>query len=402
MNPVSSNRRGAASSAAVPPGLHRYARALAVMTVLLIWWGAATTTKQAGMAFADWPLSLGSINPPGWLENMVPFLEHSHRLLATVVGLMTLILFAWTHVRRPAQAAELLLLVLSLGITFGLFVAGGAERQDAARKETLFLLGAGSGLLPVAWLAWSWAARSWPLVTRLAGLALLLVTAQAILGGVRVTEVSDTFAVIHGCLAQGFFCLVILIGLATSPRWGGEGRGAAAGAGTLRTARLASSVLVAAIVGQLILGALMRHHHRSGLADLGVLSTGGRWFPGTESEILLLMFAHKYWAVVVFAAAAGLAWWMQARPDLPAGIARQGGSVLALLALQVGLGVAVILTGSPEHKRFWITNFHVLNGLAILAVAFGLCVRCWTAGRPGAPTGAGRAGSSAALPPAGP
>lgn len=358
---------------------HRYAVSLAVMTVLLIWWGAATTTKQAGMAFADWPLSLGSVNPPGWLENMVPFLEHSHRLLATVVGIMTLILFAWAYIRRGVQAVEVAALVVWLALTFGLFVAGGAERQDAGRKQMLFLLGSAAGLGPIFWLIWSWRRRRWPLVVRLSALALLLVTAQAILGGVRVTEVSDTFAVIHGCVAQGFFCLIILIGMITSPRWGQKRD--RVGDDHIRVARLASTGLVFAIVIQLILGALMRHHHRSGLADTGIVLTNGRLFPGFESEILLLMFAHKYWAVVVFIGGLAFARWLWTRMDLPAGLVRQGIFVATLMIAQIALGVFVILTGSPEHKKFWITNFHVLNGLAILAIAFGLSVRCWFAGR---------------------
>lgn len=367
---------------ASPPlsrGLHRYAISLAVMTVLLIWWGAATTTKQAGMAFADWPLSLGSVNPPGWLENMVPFLEHSHRLIATVVGLMTLILFIWSYVRRGRQIVEVAAVVVWLAVTFGLFIAGGAERQDAGTKRLYFALGIGAGLVPLGWLAWSWARRGWAPVVRLSALALLMVTGQAILGGVRVTEVSDAFAVAHGCLAQGYFCLVILIGMITSPQW--AARKERMRDDHIRTARIGSATLVFAVVVQLILGALMRHHHRSGLADTGILLTGGQWFPGFDSEILLLMFAHKYWALFVFGQGAALALWLWTRRDLPAGIQRHGFAIAGLLIVQIALGVFVLVTGSPEHKKFWITNFHVLNGLAILAVSFALAVRCWSVGR---------------------
>ena len=130
----------------------------------------------------------------------------------------------------------------------------------------------------------------------------------------------------------------------------------------------------------------MRHHHRSGLADTGIFLTGGRWFPGVGSEIeggdpwiLLLMFAHKYWAMVVFGISVGLALWLWTRREVPVGLLRHSLAINGLLVAQIALGVAVLLTGSPEHKRFWVTNFHVLNGLAILAVAFGLAVRCWGA-----------------------
>jgi heme A synthase len=63
------------------------------------------------------------------------------------------------------------------------------------------------------------------------------------------------------------------------------------------------------------------------------------------------------------------------------GLLRHSLVISALLVVQIALGVAVILTGTPEHKRFWITNLHVINGLALLATAFALAVRCWTAGR---------------------
>lgn len=362
------------------PATHRYVQALGFMTVLLIWWGAATTTKQAGMAFADWPLSLGSVNPPGWLRHMVPFLEHSHRLLATLVGVMTLILFGITYVRGGRKMAEFVMLFLWLGFTFALFIKAGAERQSADRKTLLLLLGSLAGMVPILWLAWSWWKRSWTLSARLSALALLAVTAQAILGGLRVTEISDTFAVIHGCLAQGFFCLIILIGLVTSADW--ETRREQIAPSSARIVTLWSSGLVAAIFLQLILGALMRHHHRAGLADTGIFLTAGRWFPGFDSVsadgdpmILLLMFAHKYWALVVFCLGVGLVIWLRTRPGISAGLRRHSLWIAGLLGLQIGLGVTVLLTGSPEHKRFWVTNFHVINGLALLALAFALAVR---------------------------
>ncbi len=65
--------------------------------------GGGDDHQQAGMVFADWPLSLGTVNPPGWLEHMIPFLEHSHRLLAKLVGNLVLALFAWSYV-RPENA----------------------------------------------------------------------------------------------------------------------------------------------------------------------------------------------------------------------------------------------------------------------------------------------------------
>ena len=75
------------------PQNKRYSAALAVFAILGSLWvfvlvtlGAFTTTINAGMAFADWPLSNGSVNPNGWLTNISMFAEHSHRLSATTMG----------------------------------------------------------------------------------------------------------------------------------------------------------------------------------------------------------------------------------------------------------------------------------------------------------------------------
>ena len=98
-----------------------FTRLVVFFTILLIWWGAATTTKQAGMAFADWPLSQGSVNPEGWLNYMIPFLEHSHRLLGKWVGILVLVMFAWSYVRSRKTLFEVVGLVFVLATVFGIF-----------------------------------------------------------------------------------------------------------------------------------------------------------------------------------------------------------------------------------------------------------------------------------------
>ena len=95
--------------------------------VLVLQAGGFTTSIRAGMAFLDWPLSNGSLNPPGWLTEIDKFAEHSHRLAATGLGLFC-IAIAWTHRRwekRPLirKAAYLLLgLIIFQGLLGGLRV----------------------------------------------------------------------------------------------------------------------------------------------------------------------------------------------------------------------------------------------------------------------------------------
>lgn len=340
-----------------------FARAVVLVAVLLVWWGAATTTKQAGMVFADWPLSLGSVNPPGWLQHMIPFLEHTHRLLAKLVGVMVLILFAWAYVRSGRRALEVVALVILLAVVLGFYIAAGGERSDAAVKGRHLAVALALSVLPLAWLVWSWRARSWSLVQKLSALALIMVTTQAILGGLRVTEISNAFAVVHGCFAQGFFCVLILIVMVSDPRW--DTLGFVAEGATLRGAKAAGTGLVGLILMQLVFGASMRHFHRHALADDGLLRTQGRWIPEFDDPMIAMLFLHKFTAICVLLFVLGM-------------FLRLGGAmrkalawILGLILLQIALGLTVIGT----DKSFWVTNVHVLNGLVILALAFVFAVK---------------------------
>src|SRR6185503_13049598 len=77
--------------------LHRFTWLLAGATFLLIVAGASVTSNRAGLAVPDWP---ETYSQPMWrypLNKMVGgiFYEHSHRLIASVVGLLTAILTVW-------------------------------------------------------------------------------------------------------------------------------------------------------------------------------------------------------------------------------------------------------------------------------------------------------------------
>jgi cytochrome c oxidase assembly protein subunit 15 len=88
---------------------------------VLVALGAFTTSIGAGMAFLDWPLSNGSVNPAGWLTEMDKFAEHSHRLSASVMSAVTIILAmvlwrteARTWLRKLALFAVALVLFQAL------------------------------------------------------------------------------------------------------------------------------------------------------------------------------------------------------------------------------------------------------------------------------------------------
>lgn len=297
------------------PWFNRYAKVVVAVTVLLIWWGAAVTTENVGMAVPDWPLSYGSINPEGWWKVWPLVLEHGHRLVASLVGLLTLVMCVWAW-------------------------AGGQSR----------------------------------LVRMLSAVALVAVIVQGVLGGVRVLHISNTFAVFHGCLAQAFFCLLILIVMASSRNWETRRR-LLVRERPLAAARGWSVVFLGAVFMQLILGAVIRHTHRLGIADDGILTTGGKWFPGFGDFDLGILFSHKAWAVVVFWISIALSLFVARSLRENRGLRWHAYGMSVLLAAQLGLGMLIIVTA----KTFWVTNFHVLTGLTILALAFTFSVRLFVA-----------------------
>lgn len=352
---------------------------------LLVWWGAAVTTKDVGLAVPDWPLSFGKVNPEGWLGKEALLLEHGHRAIASLVGTLTALLFLWiwirTSISRWAVVAEfstlcVLLAAIVAGVARG-YAFQSANAQAAAGNVAAatgnpvpwFLLAIVCGLLCLGWFAWSWTRRGWPMALKVSGLALVIVEVQAVLGGLRVTEMSDLFGIIHGCFGQVFFCVLLWVTMVTSSSWP-EGR-PLTGSGAPGLLRVWGGVLFAAVFGQLILGATVRHTHRIGLAADDILTTGGTFLPDWDNADLVLLFAHKAGAAGVSLVVLLFAGFAIRRHDGVSAIRRLALALAVLVGLQACLGILVLQTG----KSFWVTNLHVLNGLAILSCAFILFVR---------------------------
>ena len=90
----------AKESPPVPVGLHRFAVFTAASTFCLIIAGALVTSRDAGLSVPDWPLSYGQ-----WMPPMVGgiFYEHGHRMIASFVGLLTVILAVWLWVAESRR-----------------------------------------------------------------------------------------------------------------------------------------------------------------------------------------------------------------------------------------------------------------------------------------------------------
>jgi heme a synthase len=181
-------------------GLHRFAVALACWTFLLIIAGALVTSNDAGLSVPDWPTSFGSLYKIPRLVGGVRF-EHTHRMIAQVAGLMTIILAIWT---------------------------------------------------------WRVEKRRW--LRMLAFAAIGIVIAQGVLGGLTVLFfLPPAISSAHAALAQTFFALAVAIAVFTGQKWIDEQPRVEF---DQRRPSLVTLTLLSIFVlyVQLILGAMFRHH----------------------------------------------------------------------------------------------------------------------------------------------
>jgi cytochrome c oxidase assembly protein subunit 15 len=268
------------------PWLHRYAVLVAAATLALIVAGGLVTSTESGLSVPDWPTTYGYNMFTFPLSKMVGGIrfEHTHRLIASTVGLLTLILAVWL-----------------------------------ARREE----------------------RRW--VRRMGYVAVAAVIAQGILGGLTVIYLLPRpISVAHGCLAQLFFCLTVAIAVVTSPRWR-EAAPPSLAAAFRRTPAARVAALTAAVVFlQLLVGAIMRHS-KAGLAIPDFPLSLGRVVPPLDTFPVAIAFAHRVGALVVaaFVVAAAVRAHASGRPRL----ARAGLALAALVVVQIALGALTVLSG---------------------------------------------------------
>src|SRR5438874_13296029 len=111
------------------PSLHRIALLAACATFPLIFIGGLVTSKQAGMSVPDWPNSYGYnmfLFPPRFWVGGILY-EHTHRLMGTVVGMLSIVLAicVWWLVERKwgrGLAYCVLGAVILLGVLGGFVV----------------------------------------------------------------------------------------------------------------------------------------------------------------------------------------------------------------------------------------------------------------------------------------
>src|SRR2546422_11129821 len=78
-------------------GLHRFTLLVTGATFVLLIAGALVTSHDAGLATSDWPLSNGQVFPK-MVGNL--FWEHGHRMVATAVGILTIVMAVYVQLRE--------------------------------------------------------------------------------------------------------------------------------------------------------------------------------------------------------------------------------------------------------------------------------------------------------------
>lgn len=257
--------------------LSRMAWVTALTYLPLIAVGGAVTSTDSGLAVPDAVTSYGAISVLFPLKLMAEpriFFEHSHRLFGTLAGLTTLVLMLRVLVSPSGMKPKLLSVVLFVGVS-----------------------------------------------------------AQGILGIIRVADQSTAFAVIHGVFAQLVFALAFVIAVMLTPFWYNASPDDEVRV-VSRKARTMCTLAFAALLIQLVFGALARHMHSSHamVSHMGFsfivlilviiagalgIRTGKAGESGKVLRVLgIMMHAIVIWQIALGIATLGLVW-TSTQPELP-------------------------------------------------------------------------------------
>ncbi|HEU0208647.1 MAG TPA: COX15/CtaA family protein [Candidatus Udaeobacter sp.] len=313
--------------------INYFAWVTCVATLLLICSGGMVTSKNVGLAVPDWPTTFGYnmfLFPVSkWVGGIL--FEHTHRLMGSLVGFLTIVLAVWL---------------------------------------------------------WVCENRRW--VRNLGAVAVAGVILQGILGGLRVTMMKDQIGIFHACVAQAFLGLLIFIALVTTKFWCSLSHELVDS--QFSPIRIFSFAITVAIYVQLALGATMRHQHRD-LSILDFPTANGAWIPDTSAAALAriniwrdanalsqvsafqiwLQMAHRFLALIIATAILSFCVraWRHARNF--AVLRRLSALWVALVFCQIALGAWVIWS----NKAADIATTHVAVGAVMLSFGVAISALCW-------------------------
>ena len=296
-----------------------FAALVAASTAVLIFAGGLVTSTESGLSVPDWPNTYGWFMWTFPLSKMVGgiFYEHLHRLVASTVGFLIVVLAIWLWRTEP---------------------------------------------------------RPW--VRRLGYLALAAVITQGILGGITVLwYLPDAISIAHASLAQIVFCLTTTIALVTSRGWVNRYADPRGPRGTTderddHMLRWIAIVTTGTVYVQIVIGATMRHTG-AGLAIPDFPLSFGHLVPTHWDPKIAIHFAHRAGAAAVtllIAATSGHVFYHhRGRREL----VRPAVLLLVLVVLQITLGALTVLS----QKQFVINSLHVVNGALVLVTSLVLTLR---------------------------
>jgi cytochrome c oxidase assembly protein subunit 15 len=292
------------------------------------------TSKNVGLAVPDWPTTFGYnmfLFPISkWVGGIL--FEHTHRLMGSLVGFLTIILAVWIWLREDRRWVRRLGLVVVVGVIL-----------------------------------------------------------QGILGGLRVTMMKDQIGIFHACLAQAFLALIVLIAIMTTNFWRSFAR-ADVDLTKIRSIKIIAIMATIAIYAQLALGATMRHQHKD-LAILDFPTANGAWIPDTSPGALAkinawrdmralsdvdafqiwLQMAHRFIAVLIGIVVIFFCVrvWRDAQNVTP--LRRLSILWVVLFFLQFTLGAWTIWS----NKAADIATAHVAVGAIMLSFGVSISAICW-------------------------
>jgi cytochrome c oxidase assembly protein subunit 15 len=296
--------------------LHLFSLLVAASTAVLIFAGGLVTSTGSGLSVPDWPTTYGWSMFTFPLDKMVGgiFYEHSHRLIASGVGALIVVLALWLHRAEP---------------------------------------------------------RRW--VRRLGYVALAAVITQGILGGITVLWfLPDPVSIAHAGLAQMVLCLTTAIALFTSPGWLRQYARTRAPLTEDRPLQLITIAATALTYLQILVGATMRHTG-AGLAIPDFPFAFGQLVPPVWTSAIAIHYAHRVGAVVVAAVALAAVGHVLYHHRRRSELLRPALLLLLLLAVQITLGALTVLSG----RQYVLNSLHVVTGASVLATSLVLTLRSW-------------------------
>jgi cytochrome c oxidase assembly protein subunit 15 len=304
--------------------LNRFVWIVAAATLFLICSGGMVTSKGVGLAVPDWPTTFGynmfMFPVSQWVGGI--FFEHTHRLIASMVGFLTIILTVWLW------------------------------RTD--RRQWMRVLGY---------------------------LALGAVILQGVLGGLRVTMLKDEIGIFHACLAQAFLGLVVFIGVATSAAWD-----RLRGSGRLGRAWLPLLTTLLIYVQLALGASMRHQHRDLSILDFPAaygtlipdtsaekLAAINEWrearaFSTVTRRHIWLQMAHRLVAVLILTGVFGSSVALE-RPGTPAQIRALSRIWVIGVIAQITLGAWTIWS----NKAADIATAHVAVGAMMLALGVAIC-----------------------------